>query len=200
MPGENYIITLAQAKEYLKIADTSKDEMLTGWIDVVSSGIEKYCQCKFKVQTVIGEIHDGNGGRVLFPRFIPLVGLANNATADLQYRNSINEAWQDVTDSVEHIYIDPVVPFVELLRGFFPRGRKNIRINYKCGFDEIPGDIQQTALEMVQMMWNESKQGGDWLGRASKAQPESGTSRHIVFKEMQPRWRMVMERYRRFNH
>ena len=132
MSTTNHIITLEQAKQYLKISDTSYDELLTEWIGIISDGIERYCGCKFKEQTITGEITDGLGTSFLFPKFVPVIGLANGATSDVQYRESYNGEWKDLIESLSVVFIESPAPFIELLKGIFPRGRKNISINYKC--------------------------------------------------------------------
>jgi hypothetical protein len=194
------IPSLAEVKSYLKIGDTTSDTILEVWIDRVSHGIEKYCQRKFAVQSITSEIHDGMGDERLYVNFWPVTQLSTETTpnaaqklAALQFRDTPDDAWEDIEDDVDHIFLNADRPYIELYDRFFPLGRQNIRISYKAGFTVIPGEVWQVALEMVAEMWNNSKQSGqDRLGRSTRSMGQFTDS----FRSLRPEWKEVLERYR----
>jgi hypothetical protein len=197
MSAENHIVSLQQVKEYMGVAGFEKDSMLSEWLDIVSDEIERFCQSKFKPQAIENEIQSGDGTAFLFPEYIPILGLATGATSDLQVRDAANGTWRDLVASLEQVLTDKNMPFIEFADGVFPRGTRNIKVSYRCGYELIPGDIRRTAMEMMQMMWNESKQGADWLGKRSKTQPETGSARSLEFMTMKPEWERTLDRYRK---
>lgn len=193
----NAVITLNDAKQYLGISGADFDSLIERFINLASDEVERYCNCKFSLQTVADEIHNGDGTPLLTVRHLPIYSLANGLPADLRRRQSPSLPWEPVTAEITEIFIDPEIPWIELLRGVFPRGAKNISVSYKAGYEIVPGAIQRVVTEMAQMLWNESKQGGDWLGRESKQQPEGGYGRHVVFRPLKPEWKVTLDYYRR---
>lgn len=200
------IITVAQAKSQLGITNTDLDTVLGNWISWASDGIEKYLDNKVAVQSISNEIHDGDGTRILYPRYFPIVQLSTETSpttaqklAALQRRNDVDSSWQDIETNINHVFVDSALPYIELNDEIFWFGKRNIQISYKAGYSTIPGDIVKVCLEMVQMQYNEAKMGKDWLGKTSVNNNEqSGTNRNNSFSQkMEERWAKVLDRYRR---
>ena len=207
--NSNAIVTLAEAKAQLKIVDTNTKEDATfeGYINEISSAVELYCKRKFVSQSITSELHDGNGGRFLYPRYFPIQQLSTESApttsqklASLQYRNSPDDSWIDIEDDIDHIFIetgdDSCRPFIELYDTYFPVGRRNITLSYKAGYTTVPSDVKMAVLEMIQMRWNEAKRGNDWLGQGNINASQSGNSYSTSLINLDKRWKSVLDRYR----
>ena len=196
------IVTLAKLKLYLGAsANADVDTTLETWIDLVSGSIEEYCQCKFQPIQITGEILDGSGYWYLEPRFSPIVSTSIAATTDIQYRDQgAPTTWIDLVDSINDIYVDTVMPWrIELIEGdYFPKGTKNIKLNYIAGYTTMPADVEKVCMEMVQKMWDESKSGGDRLGVASEnVQSIAGGAGSRTYENISAQHKQVLNRFRR---
>lgn len=207
--NSNAIVTLAEAKAQMKLVDTNTNEDATfeAYINEISSAVELYCKRKFVSQSITSELHDGNGGRFLYPRYFPIQQLSTESApttsqklASLQYRNSPDDSWIDIEDDIDHIFIetgdDSCRPFIELYDTYFPVGRRNITLSYKAGYTTVPSDVKMAVLEMIQMRWNEAKRGNDWLGQGNINASQSGNSYSTSLINLDKRWKTVLDRYR----
>lgn len=196
------LVSLSEIKSYLKISatDTSKDNLLQGWISDVSRSIEAYCGNKIRKQQVLDEIHNGDGTSELWTMFSPITDIYgatdNDKLASVQYRNSPLDAWANLASDARTLLIDPnEEQFIELYDAVFPVGRSNIKVSYYAGYDPVPGDIKNVCLEMAAMMWKESNQGDNRLGVQSAADSTSGSNFNTTFKSLKPEWRLVLNNY-----
>ena len=205
----NAIVTLAEAKEQLKIttSNTNEDTMLEAYINETSSAIEAYTKRKIVSQSISGELHDGDGSNFLYPRYFPIQQLSTESSptdaqklAALQYRDTPDDTWTDIEDDIDHVFVetgnDALRPYIELYEELFPIGRRNVKISYKAGYTTVPGDIKLVCLEMIQMRWNESKRGNDWLGQGNINQSQSGNNYSTTLINLDKRWKSVLDRYR----
>lgn len=198
------IVSLADVKAYLGETRVDNDTILRDWIGVVSSRIEKELNQPV-VSQVVEEIADGMGGSILFlnkGRIISLVdpGGTGSILDSLQSRSGATEAWVNIADDTDKVFLNPESSWlIELLDGLtFPSGQKNIRIAYNAGFSPVPGDIANMAKEMIQEMWDASKQGGDMLDKTVKSMGAGGMSTSETMKDLSSRWQTVIDRYKRY--
>ncbi len=207
--NSNAIVTLAEAKAQMKLVDTNTQEDATfeGYINEISSAVELYCKRKFVSQSITSELHDGSGGRFLYPRYFPIQQLSTESSpttaqklASLQYRDTPDSTWTDIEDNINNIFIetgdDSCRPYIELYDTYFPVGRRNITVSYKAGYTTVPSDVKMAVLEMIQMRWNEAKRGNDWLGQGNINASQSGNSFSTSLITLDKRWKMVLDRYR----
>lgn len=207
--NSNAIVTLAEAKAQMKLVDsnTNEDATFEGYINEISSAVELYCKRKFVSQSITSELHDGSGGRFLYPRYFPIQQLSTESSpttaqklASLQYRDTPDSTWTDIEDNINNIFIetgdDSCRPYIELYDTYFPVGRRNITVSYKAGYTTVPSDVKMAVLEMIQMRWNEAKRGNDWLGQGNINASQSGNSFSTSLITLDKRWKMVLDRYR----
>lgn len=207
--NSNAIVTLAEAKAQMKLVDTNTNEDATfeGYINEISSAVELYCKRKFVSQSITSELHDGDGGYMLFPRYFPIQQLSTASAptteqklASLQYRDTPDSTWTDIEDNINNIFIetgdDSCRPYIELYDTYFPIGRRNITVSYKAGYTTVPSDVKMAVLEMIQMRWNEAKRGNDWLGQGNINASQSGNSFSTSLITLDKRWKTVLDRYR----
>lgn len=197
------IALLEEVKKYLGDTGTGNDTLLTDWIKKVSKEIESELNQAI-VKVAFEEIHNGMGSSKLYMRngrVISIFGTSESARlANVQYRNVVTEAWTNLLTDEDLIYINPQERWaIELLDGeTFPLGTRNIRIKYNGGFATVPHDIVKMMLERMQVMWDESKQGSNLLGKVSRNIGEGGMSQNLSLKDMKGHWEDVIARYKRY--
>jgi hypothetical protein len=198
------IVTLNQLKDVIGMnrQNTSKDDMLEEWIDWVSGKFEDDIGDVVKVieKTVY---LDGSGDQYLYLPFHPIVALygdsASARLASLQYRsNTADATYTNLVSDEDYIHIDTEdSDKIELLGSVpFYLGQKNIKVHYWAGYSSVPGSIRIAVLEALQMMWNNSKQGGDRLGKSSMSSSSQAGSSSEAYFDVTPRWREAVRRYK----
>jgi hypothetical protein len=194
------ITTIEKVKDYMGITDTDKDLLFTDWLEYVSGAIEDHINQPV-VSREVTEYLDGNGSDTIWlnrGRIISLKG-TNEAErlASLQY--DVDGTWTDLLTDEDDLFIDGNPNwFIQLLDSTFPYGTKNIKITYNCGFSTVPPSITKVCLEMMQVMYDESRAGlNPRLGMSSKSNAAAGSSVGDNFIDMTPRWKSALARYRR---
>jgi hypothetical protein len=195
------IVTLSSVKAYLNQPDDSLDTWFEEQIDLASGRIEEYTGKKIQ-PIAVEEILNGRGGSVLWPKFYPVTALVGTDEAtrlgNLQYRDTVVGGWINLMTDEDFILFDPTMSFqIELLEGTtFPAGRANIRIEYIAGYDPIPADLMLVAVEMVAKAYQLSRNGEAALGLQSKSASAAGGSGGVSYLDLEPKWKIVMDRYR----
>lgn len=134
------LITLAQAKDWLGITDSSKDALLTALISAASKAIQNYIGRDLTYATLIEEWRDG-GQR---DRMV-LLRAPVDTVASVEVDGIIVPAAASVTAAGWRCHNGAVV-----LRGYtFARGKENVLITYSAGYQDVPADVQQAALLTV---------------------------------------------------
>lgn len=139
------LITLAQAKTFLKVTASSEDSLLGDLINSMSYAAKSYCGVNF-VQANYTEYYDGDGCLDhLILRNAPLISVASMYD-DLQ--RLFTSASLISTDDYQ---LELGAGIVRLWnnRGRFSNGKGNIKITYSAGYASIPYDLQHAALLMV---------------------------------------------------
>jgi hypothetical protein len=195
----NAVMTLDQAKTSLNLDpnDDQYDDLLEGWVNFISDRIEKMIDNKAALQTVT-EYLDGTNCDTLIPTFYPISALSGTNEAErlasLQYRN-LDGTWSNLMTSENKIHIYSY--YIRIDDVVFPGGACNIKIVYKAGFSPMHGTIALVAREMLQMLWNESRHGSNWLGKSSVSDSGRGGSSGDSLLDMNPRWNTTLEHMRR---
>lgn len=198
------IVTLNEVKNYLNMATgaLSIDTVLEDFIDTVSGKFESETNNKCVTQEV-EEILDGPFSDTLETTFFPIQALYGDTPAErlanLQYRNMAGEAWQNLADSEDYVFIPDTnaVGIQLLLPAGYIAGIKNTRVKYLCGSarEDVPADIRKVIIEGVAIMWKESSQGDGRLGLSSQSGTVSGGS--TGYEDFQKRWDAVVSRHRK---
>jgi hypothetical protein len=193
------IVTLDDIKGWFGKTDTVKDSLLQLWITTVSEWFEEECQRKFQLQTITGEILDGDGTGEIYPRWAPINSLPSvDTTQDVMFRDDPTQAWQVLEATASKILINPNEAWkICLYDNFFPLGKQNIKLNYRAGYAAIPRRLQMAAWEAVQIMWKQSKQGDNLLMLQSESRSEAGFNFNTVYKDMSKESHDALNLYRR---
>ena len=210
------ITTVEKVTSYLRISGATSEQ--STWfedqINSVSGYIEHYCQRVFAVQSFSGEIHNGNGRSKIRTLYFPITQLSTattpsdaNKLASVQERADVDSAWEDVEDNVNNLLINNPKDYqltsqnshnIELVGGTFAEGNRNIKLSYQAGLTSPDIDeIEQVAIEMVAIRYKESGVKGSILGISTTNDSVSGRSGNVVYKDMKPEWKKILDRYKR---
>lgn len=168
----NPIVPLPAVKSYLRIAedDFTQDEFLQFWIDAVSDAVERHLRGPVAVQAVSDEIRNGDGTSRIMVERQPIVSLQNNSAEDVMVRTSPGADWEVLESDTAFLRIDAAEPWhIHLDRSVFPSGVANIKVCYRAGYEEIPGQITRVVVESVAELLKESNQGSGRLGQRSRS-------------------------------
>jgi hypothetical protein len=198
------IASYAETKLYLGIKDTDtvNDELFSAWLGEVSVEIESRLRQPV-MPRVFEEFTNGGGGSKIYlnSRIVSLftdVGI--DAIDSLQSRNSVADAWENIVDDENLIFLNPCDAFAVILLDFnyFPQGMRNIRCKYYGGFNPIPGDIHEMSQQMVQIMWENSKKSSNpRLGMQSRNRGAGGFPAGDTFRDMDADWKKVINRWKK---
>jgi hypothetical protein len=169
------LTTLATVKEYLGLTGTGEDSLLNRLIDWATDFIHSYCGRTFP-QGSYDEYYDGDGTDTLLSHQFPIVSV-----------NSL-EVDGTVKDSTSFVLYAPL-GIIRLKSGVFPRGKKNVRLQYTAGYATIPKDLEQASIELVALKYYD--RGRERLGVEGK----EGTS---FTTQLPQEVKQVLDLYKRY--
>jgi len=169
------LTTLSTVKEYLGLTGTGEDLLLNRLIDWATDFIHSHCGRIFP-QGGYDEYIDGDGTETLLSHQFPTLSVSSL------------EVDGAVKDSASFVLYAPL-GLLRLKSGVFPRGKKNVRLQYTAGYATIPKDIEQACIELVALKYYD--RGSARLGVASK----EGTS---FVSQLPQEIRQVLELYKRY--
>jgi hypothetical protein len=180
------MITTAQIKAYLNIADTTYDAFLAQLILEATSIIESYCDQPIKSATVIRNNHYSNN-YILLP-----YSLITSITT-VRYRLTNADDYETLT-ATDYELIDlaggKYLYLYEFNIGYY-------EITFVTGYATIPYDIQNVCKEMVAEMYRESNVGKGTLGMSSVVANFDVQSSTIAYKDLTVRYKDRLNKYRR---
>ncbi len=198
--GPYALTTLSDLKSYLNITGSENDGLLEALIERVSELFEEFTNRNIKARDYHFDpqegaydrkaaILDGNGLQVLQLSQYPV----NSITTLMVNARTLPRA---ETYSASGWIDDGTLEAAGLirLRGYvFTRGAANVQLAYNAGFDEVPKDLAQAAIEQVAFKFQEGFKGRLGLSQRSL----SAGSVRLDTGEFLPQVREVLERYRR---
>jgi len=145
VPTLDYALTtVANAKLYIGITVSTYDELIEELINSGTQYIENYCKRRFKKTTYTDELYDGEGGRFLFLKNYPIIGVTSiywhykNITDTL-----IDSGDYDIESEEGLVHYD----------GLWTKGYKNIKITFEAGYDFIndgrPPELEEICKMLV---------------------------------------------------
>lgn len=138
------IISLADAKTYLRITGTADDDELRSWIESITSGIEGYCG-PVVVRTTTSRIDAGRAQAVALPAIpvIALVSVTPVLTGGTAY-------------DVDDLDLNPDTGIVQRLDGGLLVGA--LLFVYRVGRPVIPAALTSAARIILRHLW-QTRQG-----------------------------------------
>ncbi|MFQ5863160.1 MAG: head-tail connector protein [Candidatus Brocadiales bacterium] len=147
------LASVANVKEYLGISGTSEDALLSRLADWATDLIHSYCGRIFPGASY-DEYYDGDGTEGLLANQYPI-----SAVTSLEVNGISKDA------STYTLYGQ--LGLLKLKSGTFPKGKKNVRLQYTAGYSTIPKDLEQAAIELVALKYYD--RGRNRLGIDAKA-------------------------------
>jgi hypothetical protein len=127
------LTSLSAVKAYLGVAGTDDDALLTELIARASDGIVAHCGREFAAADY-EEYHDGDGSDSVLLNQRPVIEVL--ALSD----DGVEVAADD------HVTY-PELGVVRLKSGVFGRGARSVYVSYRAGYETIPGDVEQAAIQ-----------------------------------------------------
>lgn len=159
----NAIVTLNQAKAYLKIplAETTKDSHVEFLINSASQYLEMECDRWLVKRTTITEYQDGRRQNIIVLKQWPVLSVAS-------LRIDIDSKFTDaatLVDPTDYAITDEDTALM-LLNQVFPNGHRAIKIVYSAGYDPVPYDLQEACLWVC--YWKDRIRDAGDIGRSTK--------------------------------
>jgi hypothetical protein len=195
--ADNALISLEEVREALFLEDTETrdDNFLVRTINRVSARIETYCKRKLFPARMYTEYYDGDAlsGELLIDN--PPIHMVSGIWDDP------NVAWDSNTLILSGNYtFEPEEGTIRLLKflsseRFFSRGTQNVKVVYSGGFEEVPVDLADAALDWVLTKYRQAKDKTH--GYSSKSSGGGGVS--IDTDEMPKSVKGNLAKYRFFD-
>lgn len=187
----NALITLAEAKTHIGIEPlvTTYDARIEGIINAASALIENYTKRKLTTNSYT-EYFDGAGANKILLHQWPVTAITAvyiDADSNFDAGSQISVDDYDLERDIMVIYHDRT----------FPRGYRNIRVDYTAGYgeaaaDNIPHDLRWACSELVAWFYNSTS--NKRVGILSKG--KLGES--VAFEQRIPQHiQMILEQYER---
>jgi uncharacterized phiE125 gp8 family phage protein len=126
------LITLTEAKEYLKIDYTDEDSLLNRLITQATSILQRKYKRDIVQTTYTDELYNGEGHELLFIRNFPIQSIT-----DLSIK--AGDTWQTIsTNDYEVVQRSGMVKY----NGIFPDGWNNIKISYVGGYAATDSELE----------------------------------------------------------
>jgi hypothetical protein len=149
------LTNLANVKQWLGIATTTDDALLTRLVSAASDYIQTWLNRTF-ASAAYTEVRDGNGGAKLMFSNYPVTAVASVVIDGVAIPASTGPTAPGYTFSQTQLF----------LRGSyrFTRDMQNVSVTYTAGYAQIPNEIAQACIELVGLRYKEK----DRIGIVSK--------------------------------
>lgn len=142
----NALITVAEAKTYLKVENALENSLIETLINSATDTIEYDSNTCIKATDITDEVYNGEGDSFLVLRNHPVNSLS---------AVSIN----DETIPLESFNHAPGTGIL-VYKGTFPKGIGNVKVSYNAGHTTIPGRYKTWCLQLVSDYYE--GRGGDF--------------------------------------
>lgn len=190
--SDNALTGLDEVKVYLAKTSDDDDALLEGLIEAVSAQFNGFTGRNLRARAYDFEpsaadyapaeaVLDGSGhAEMILPQY-PIVAINALYIDGLLYPAAA-------------YFSDPAAGVLRLASGFFPRGTANVKLRYRAGFEVIPADLAQAAVEQTVVRYQQSYAGQGRLGVQARTLADGSVS--FSDGEMLPQVRSVLERYK----
>ena len=158
------LVTLAEAKSYLRIDGSSEDTLLETLINGSTHQLETYTGRKLKSRTYTAEDYDGTGTPELILREYPVSSVASvNMDRLRQFGAGTAVSLELLTVSGDEGRLTFTPGYVSSGLGIarFLTGTKVVRITYTAGYATVPDDLKLACLKVVAIHFAHSREGAD---------------------------------------
>ena len=156
MAASTSLTTRAALKLYLGIdaADSDHDDLLDSLIAYASERIESHCRRAF-ASAEVTEYLDGPGTSRLVLARRPVTALAG------VYEDADRDFGEDTVIPDDELALYPETGVVERVNGIFPRGTRNVKVEYTGGYAAIPDDVAIACVKLAAAWYAHARTGAD---------------------------------------
>lgn len=142
------LITLAEVKEHLEIADTAQDSYLTTLIERVTGYVEAGTSRKLKGRTYTDQLYDGSGTPEMRLREWPITAVTAVSFLD----SPTATTW--TAQSLTYLVIDGATERTIRFRDswVFPRGYQNVKLTCAAGYATVPPQLASETLRLLTLL------------------------------------------------
>ena len=194
----NALTSLTAVKAYLGLADDLHDNLLESLIEAVSAQFMAHTGRHLAARDYSPDpadpaydpdnaLLDGSGyPEQLLPQY-PVRGISQVRLEGVLLPPALGPGQTGYV-------LDAAAGVLGLTQGVFSRGRHNLAITYRAGFDHIPAELAQACLEQVVVRFQESAAGQGRLGVSARNLPDGSVS--YASAPLLPQVAAVLDRYR----
>jgi hypothetical protein len=186
----NALVSISDVKSFMDILSTDYDSFITHLVSVASQTIETYCQQPIK-NDLVTESFYGNGSTEKDLDYFPV-----NSINAITYETETNGAWVAV-DSEDYQLYSNRKSYHVINDGGFTRGYP-YHIGAYVGYNAVPYDVQQVAIEMAAMGFaNSGVRGESRLGVDSITNNVINTTTTTKYLDLNNAWKKRLDSYRK---
>lgn len=183
----SYLAAITGLKTFLHIEDDDQDDFLTSLAARASAKLDTYLGRTIEAAAYT-EYYDGDGTGTLLLKERPVNSLTT-LTVDGVAVDS--EDWHLYAAQGRVVLVDGYD-----LSGTFTKGIANVYAAYNAGYASVPADLQAVCTELAALMFQDSAQGANWLGKKSETLP-SGAGTLALMHALCDMSLATLDRYRR---
>jgi len=140
----NALATLDEVKNFYGMTGSKQtdDDLIEDLIDRTTQLFQTYCGVTSFKAADYTEYLDGEGSRFLFPKNTPIISVSNIA-------DDTDWVWASDTTIGADAYRIVDEKHIVYKDSLFGRGDQNVKLDYRAGYEAIPGDLKQACIEEV---------------------------------------------------
>ncbi len=175
------LTTVDNVKKFLSIKGDVDDELLERIIKAASAFIENWLGREILAHNVI-EYRDGNGKDEIIFGELPVLEVT---------RVSVFDRVIPASPDFQQFGYRFADWWLVLQGEFFHRGRRNVQIDYRAGYEVVPDDIEQAVIDLVSLRYKER----DRFGVRSKTL--AGETISYIVSDLSPSAKSVLTQYKK---
>jgi hypothetical protein len=191
-----WLLSVDALKEFLAIPLTNNnmDETLAGWITFKQQQIAEFLGCDIvKQENTI--ICNGSGSQWLWlPRRPFHSWLEAEAKNCVSMRSTPADPWVAMTDNSDLVMVEDKSR-VSVYGVEFERGRQNIKLQFRTGYDEedMPVTFTEALMKEVSKMYLDSLKGKGRLGMTSQGTNQGGVGTSNSFSNLSDEAKAILK-------
>ena len=175
------LTSLANVKQWLNVATTTDDTLLTRLITAGSQFIQAWLNRQLASQSYT-EIRDGNGTTKMFFAQYPVTAVANVVIDGVTVPASPDGVQPGYTFDTRMLYLIGYAPCVD---------QQNVTLTYTAGYATTPPEIEQACIELVSLRYRERGR----IGMSSVA--AAGETTSYIITDMPKSVATILSNYKR---
>lgn len=148
------LVTLDNAKDFLGITDSSKDDLLEILINQATDYIENECNRRFESTVYTEQEYSGRGIKTIQLDEFPVITFT---LLEVNNNTDNTDNWSEI--DTDNYWVEEDTGILTKTTNY-AKGNKNYRATYTAGFTTIPHDLQFACMMLVSETFNKRKAMG----------------------------------------